>query len=216
MDSSSRRPIKTRSAEWARSLAARLADSGVSANAISGTSVVAALAGAACFVAAGRGWIPWWAGWPVGAVMVQLRLICNLMDGMVAVEGGKKSPTGGLWNEVPDRFADTLLLMGAGWACGLPWTGALASWAAVMTAYVRTQGAELTGEHDFCGPFAKPQRMALLTIAALVTAVEPTVSGKEGSCEVMRWSIVVLAVGTCLTIVRRLLRVAVTLKGGAQ
>ena len=54
---------------------------------------------------------------------VQLRLLCNLLDGMVAVEGGRSSPVGALYNEVPDRVADSLLLVALGYAVGIPWLG---------------------------------------------------------------------------------------------
>lgn len=141
--------------------------------------------------------------------MIQLRLICNLMDGMVAIEGGKKSPTGDLWNEIPDRFADTILLASAGWAIGLPWVGALAAWASVMTAYIRVSGAALTGVHDFCGPFAKPQRMAALTIGALATAADPL---WQGDGRIMKAAVIVIAAGACLTIARRTLHLAAKLK----
>ena len=52
---------------------------------------------------------------------MQLRLLCNMLDGMVAVEGGKGSRTGEIYNEVPDRIADPLLLVPAGYAIGLPY-----------------------------------------------------------------------------------------------
>lgn len=208
----SRRPLKVRSAEWARALAATLCKSGITPNQISALSVVAAGLGGLAFVAAGQGAITWTAGWIAGAALIQARLICNLMDGMVAVEGGKKSPTGELWNEVPDRIADPLLLVCAGWAVGLPWVGALAGWAALMTAYVRAVGATLTGVQDFCGPFAKQQRMAGLTVAALLTAAEPLWSGNG---QVMRVALIVIAAGTGITLVRRLLRLAAKLKQAA-
>lgn len=211
-ESSSRRPLKVRSTEWARALAATLGKSGISPNQISALSVVAAALGGLAFVAAGRGWIEGTAGWIAGAALVQARLICNLMDGMVAVEGGKKSPTGELWNEVPDRIADPLLLACAGWAVGLPWVGVLAGWAALMTAYVRAVGATLTGVQDFCGPFAKQQRMAALTVAALLTAAEPL---WHGHGQVMRIAVTVIAAGTGITLVRRLLRLAAKLKQAA-
>lgn len=206
MEEGSGRPIKTRSAGWARGLAARLASGGVTPNGISGLSVVFAAAGAMAFVGGRAEWMPWMAGWLVGAVMVQMRLICNLMDGMVAIEGGKKSATGDLWNEIPDRFADGLLLVGAGWAAGVPWWGVGAAWAAVMTAYVRETGAALIGEHDFCGPFAKPQRMALLTVAAIVTAFDVHL------LRVMEVAMIIIAVGTGLTVVRRMNRLAGKMK----
>jgi phosphatidylglycerophosphate synthase len=211
-DPSSRRPLKVRSTAWARALAALLVKSGLTPNAISALSVVAAALGGLAFIAAGRGSIDWTAGWIVGALGIQARLICNLMDGMVAVEGGRKSPTGDLWNEVPDRIADPLLLLCAGWAVGLPWVGALAGWAAVMTAYVRAIGASLTGVQDFCGPFAKQQRMAGLTVAALLTAAEPL---WNGSGRIMKLAVIVIAIGTGITLVRRLLRLAAKLKEAA-
>ena len=38
------------------------------------------------------------------------------LDGLVAVEYGKGSATGALFNEVPDRIADSAVLVGAGYA----------------------------------------------------------------------------------------------------
>jgi phosphatidylglycerophosphate synthase len=211
-EQTSRRPLKVRSTAWARALAATLCRSGITPNQISALSVVAAALGGLAFVAAGSGAIPGEGGWLAAAGWIQIRLLCNLMDGMVAVEGGRKSPTGELWNEVPDRIADALLLVCAGWAVGLPWVGALAGWAAGMTAYVRAVGAHLTGEQDFCGPFAKQQRMATLTVAALLTAAEPLWNG-DG--QVMKIAVIVIAAGTLLTLIRRLLRLAAKLKQAA-
>ncbi|MCB1086986.1 MAG: CDP-alcohol phosphatidyltransferase family protein, partial [Verrucomicrobiae bacterium] len=140
--------MKSRSTPWAKGLAVRLQRWGVAPNAISAASVVMAAAGGVSFAAAGCGWVPWWMGHVAGAVLIQLRLLCNLLDGMVAIEGGRKTATGDLWNEIPDRFADTFLLVGAGLAAGAWWLGALAAWGAVMTAYLRAFGASLTGAQD--------------------------------------------------------------------
>ncbi|MFT4177801.1 MAG: CDP-alcohol phosphatidyltransferase family protein [Luteolibacter sp.] len=202
-ETSSRRPLKSRSSRWAGWMAAKLARSGATPNGISAASVGFALAGGLLFVAAGQGWVWSWAGWVAGALCVQARLICNLLDGMVAIEGGKKSATGDIWNEAPDRFADALLLVGAGIGCGHPWLGAGAAWAAAMTAYVRALGASLTGAQDFSGPFAKPQRMAALTGGAVATAFYPPVMG------IVLW---VVCLGTVFTVFRRLARLAKILK----
>ena len=168
--------------------------------------------GALAFIAGGNAWIHPAAGWLLAAVFIQLRLICNLLDGMVAIEGGRRTPTGGIWNEAPDRFADTLLLLGAGIACGHPWAGAAAAWAAVMTAYVRALGAELGAGQDFRGPFAKPQRMAVLTAAALITPLEFLWGGQPPVIAVALW---LIAAGALLTTLLRLRRLAATLKYGA-
>lgn len=205
----SRRPLKSRSTGWASAGAAWLTRAGATPNGISATSLAFAGLGALAFIAAGRDWIAPWLGWITGAACIQLRLICNLLDGMVAIEGGKRSPTGGIWNEAPDRFADTLFLMGAGIGCGHPWAGAAAAWAAVMTAYTRSLGAELTGKQDFCGPFAKPQRMAFLTGATLLTPLDFLWNGIPRLLPAALW---LIAAGATLTALRRLWRMARHLK----
>jgi len=208
-DESSRRPLKSRSTQWAKSSAARLSRAGATPNGISTASLIMALLGAAAFIAAGNAWITPWIGWVSGAACIQLRLICNLLDGMVAIEGGKRSSTGAIWNELPDRFTDTLFLMGAGIGCGHPWAGAAAAWAAVMTAYTRSLGAELTGKHDFCGPFAKPHRMAVLTLATLLTPLEFLWNNQFSLLPAVLW---LLAAGTIFTALRRLWRLTGHLK----
>lgn len=100
------------------------------------------------------------------------------MDGMVAVEFGKKSKTGDLWNDAPDRIADILIIVGAAFLCeSLPFARDLA-WAngalAIFTAYIRVLGSSLKSPHYYFGPMAKPQRMAILTGAYLLEAIYPT------------------------------------------
>ncbi len=213
MPDSSRRPLKSRSTAWAAWLAGKLAKTGATPNGISAASIMMAMLGALAFVAAGREWISPWAGWLLAAAFTQLRLICNLVDGMVAIEGGKRSATGAIWNEAPDRFADTILLIGAGIGCGHPWAGAAAAWAAVMTAYARAPGAELTGKQDFCGPFAKPQRMAALTAAALLSPLEMLWNELPPLLAITLW---IIAGGALITTFRRFHRLAASLKSAAS
>src|SRR3546814_9995594 len=83
----------------------------------------------------------------------------DLFDGLVAVEHARKTPTGVLYNEVPDRVADSLFLVALGYAAGMPWCGWLAALLAALTAYIRTLGGTVLGSQDFRGPMAKPHRM---------------------------------------------------------
>ena len=101
----------------------------------------------------------------------------------MAIECDRRSPTGELFNELPDRVSDVLALVAAGyavtwvgWAPELGWTAALA---AVLTAYVRALGGSLGLAQDFSGPLAKPHRMALLTAACAGSLAELAV-GFEG------------------------------------
>jgi phosphatidylglycerophosphate synthase len=101
------------------------------------------------------------------AVCVQLRLLCNLLDGMVAIEGGKSTASGALFNEIPDRLADALFLVPLGYASGYLWLGWLAALLAVLTAYIRVLGGALGQPQNFGGILPKQRRMAVLTVALL-------------------------------------------------
>ena len=164
---SNRRPITARGSAWAQRFAAALARSAVTPNRISVASTVFAAIGAALLTE----W-PTAAGLVLAALCIQLRLICNLLDGMVAMEGGKASPVGKIYNEFPDRVADSLLIVAAGYACGYAWLGWLGALLAALTAYVRVFGGSLGFAQDFRGPFAKQQRMAVLTAACVIGAIE--------------------------------------------
>src|SRR5271167_2346951 len=110
-----RRPIKTRSAWWAQAITRALVRLGVSPNQVSVTSVVFALAGAGCFGLEASGAAGAWV-LLVAAVCIQLRLLANMLDGLIAVEGGRMTKSGELYNEIPDRIADVAFLAAAGYA----------------------------------------------------------------------------------------------------
>ena len=113
----------------------------------------------------------YWLAWLLAAVCVQLRLVCNLLDGMVAIEGGKKSSVGAIYNEFPDRIADTLFLVPLGYAAAMPWLGWFGALLAALTAYVRVFGGSLGLAQDFSGVMAKQRRMAALTAGLVVQAI---------------------------------------------
>lgn len=149
--------------------------------------------------------------------MMQVRLLANLFDGMVAIEGGRASPVGELYNEVPDRVSDTAFFVGMGHALGgIPELGYWAAILAVMTAYVRAAGGVAGGPQEYCGPMAKPQRMAIGTLGCLLAAVIPTawlprVEWLPGA-GIMTLVLAIIVVGSLVTIVRRLARIAAALR----
>jgi phosphatidylglycerophosphate synthase len=171
-----RRPIAARDTKWAARIAAWLARNGVRPNQVSVFSVVCGGMAGAAFVVAGHGYSPVLrSAWIAAAVAIQLRLLCNLFDGMIAIESGLRTKSGEIYNELPDRFSDTLILAGAGysfpWFAWLPALGWSASVLAVITAYVRALGAATGTQQYFLGPMAKQHRMAIMTLAALASAV---------------------------------------------
>lgn len=199
-----RRPLATRNAGWANALARTLANSTVTPNQISVVSIAFALIGAGLLVA----W-PTPAGFVLAALCVQLRLLCNLLDGMVAIEGGKQSAVGALYNEFPDRIADSLFLVALGHAAGQDGLGWLMALLAALTAYIRVTGGSLGLTQDFRGPQAKPHRMAVMTVALLIGAVELY---WRGSVQVLLVASIVIAVGTAMTCITRTRAIAAQLK----
>lgn len=203
-----RRPLRARSSSWARGVAARLAASAITPNQISVTSVVFGAIGAA-----GLLWLPVPWSLLLCALCIQLRLVCNLLDGMVAVEGGKQSPVGGLYNEIPDRVTDSLFIVAAGYVAGQPWLGWCGALLAMCTAYLRTLGGALTLVQDFRGPMAKQQRMAVLTAACLLGAAESVTLHTHYALLVALWVITIGSLLTCIARTRAIAR-ALTIQGG--
>ncbi|MDB5727557.1 MAG: CDP-diacylglycerol-glycerol-3-phosphate 3-phosphatidyltransferase protein [Noviherbaspirillum sp.] len=174
----------------------------VTPNHISVASIVFAIAGSFLLL------IPAPTGGPglLGcALCIQGRLICNLLDGMVAVEGGKKSPLGALYNEFPDRIADSILIVALGYAIDLPWLGWLGALLAAMTAYVRVFGGALGMAQDFRGPMAKQHRMAAMTAGCVAGAAEFAANGTHYA---LIAAAIVIAAGSLVTCITRTAAIA--------
>ena len=209
---------------------------GVTPNQISVASVAfAAAAAAALMIATAASASGAAVALAVAAACVQARLVCNLIDGLVAVECGKATPSGELFNDVPDRLADPIILVTCGYAVagwidrasttgpeGASFFGPTSSfpfrdcdaiamgWAAgllaVATAYVRVLGVSLGTPADFRGPMAKPHRMAVITAACLIGVVVVLFMGFDALAAVGGVALAVIIVGCAVTIARRLRR----------
>jgi phosphatidylglycerophosphate synthase len=209
-----RRPLKTRETRWARTLATWLARHRVPPNLISLASLgFAALGALAMLAAPGAGPGLRAALFILAAACVQLRLLCNLLDGMVAVEGGLGSRSGEVYNEVPDRIADPLLIVPAGYATGLPLgpeLGWLCGLLALFTAYIRALGGSAGLPQGFQGPMAKPHRMAVMT-AGLIAAALAVPLGLDGG--ILLAALAIIALGTLVTAWRRTSAILSALEG---
>ena len=209
MSAGARRALATRDAAWARALARVLAGSGVTPNTISVIGLAFAAAAATAFLVAPRLGDRAVATLLLAAAGIQLRLLCNLLDGMVAVEEGLKTAKGDLYNELPDRLADVVILVGAGYAirdlAGGPELGWAAAVAALLTAYVRALGGSLGLTQDFAGPMAKQHRMFTLTIATLLAALETALGMPARAIGI---GLVLIVAGSIATAWRRTLRLA--------
>ena len=201
-----RRPLKSRRNKLFQNVAVWLNRRSVTPNQISITSLFFAGLAATCFCLLPRtsdGLIQCML-LVLAAVFIQARLLCNLLDGLVAIEGGKATPSGELFNEIPDRIADPLILVAVGYgitvtefSSSLGWFAALLS---VLTAYVRVLSSLSGAPADFKGPMAKQHRMASITCGCLLTAFEVTVW--QTTYALLICLMVVIA-GTLITVIRR-------------
>ena len=202
---SNRRPLAARSARWANWLSAILVKSNITPNQISILSIAPSLAGA-CLLLNNplRTWML-----VLTAACIQLRLLCNMLDGMVAIEGGKQSKVGVLYNEIPDRIADSLFIVALGYAIALQWLGWLGALLAAKTAYIRVLGGANGLAQNFVGPMAKPHRMFVMTLGCLIGAAEHHFNGSNNALTIAAY---VIAIGSGITCITRTLAIAKQLK----
>ena len=201
--------MATRKITFFHKLASLMTGLGLTPNMISICSSIFALLGGVCFVRASEQTFTLQITLLIAAILtIQLRLICNLTDGLMAVECGLKTASGEIFNDVPDRISDVAFIIGAGifaqsyatWIIHVAWIAALF---AVMTAYVRVLGTSLSGTHDFSGPMAKQHRMFLLTVGAIGGLVEAYFK-QPAYC--MSAILCLIAIGSAFTCARRLRR----------
>ncbi|MBX2848435.1 MAG: CDP-alcohol phosphatidyltransferase family protein [Acidiferrobacterales bacterium] len=198
-----RRPLKVRDASFAQRIARWLANNDIQPNHISLFSIVFGVIAAGCLLMIAHTNLAWlWA--ILAAVAIQGRLLCNLFDGMVAIEGGKSAASGELFNDIPDRIVDPIILIALGYAATQFEFNALLGWLAgvlaVFTAYVRTLAASIGAPIDFSGPMAKQHRMAIITIASILFAIEFFVWGTSWSLSL---ALYIVVAGCVLTIANR-------------
>jgi phosphatidylglycerophosphate synthase len=221
---SARRPLRSRQTGWAKGMAQFLARKRVSPNSISVMSVVFSTGAAVAlwFLADASGLQRVWL--LLAAVAgIQLRLVCNLLDGMVAVEGGLKTKSGEIFNDFPDRVSDTVILLAAGHAAHIFPYGSILGWSAALlaafTAYVRLLGGSCGLKQNFIGPMAKQHRMAVLTLTCLLSIPESMFANlgflRSGETNLtlrlgpglLLWlALILINIGCVLTVFRRLSR----------
>lgn len=207
--SKDRRPIPARNAQLSQRAAKLLAATGISANMISGLSVLFGIGAGISFALTATSAMPkvWWGA---AALLIMLRLTANMLDGMVAIEKGETSAVGELFNEVPDRISDVATFIGAGFATySSPHLGYPAAILSVFVAYIRAMGNHMNVTGLFMGPMNKQQRMFSLIAMCLYYLFTP--SGWQ-AMPVIIWVLWAINLGAILTIARRLRYIVIRVK----
>ncbi|RUR19019.1 CDP-alcohol phosphatidyltransferase family protein [Legionella sp. km535] len=204
-----RREINSRNTSWAQAIANVLAKTQITPNQISILSIVMSLLAFIAFYYSFN--------YPilllVAVFFIQMRLLCNLFDGMVAVEYKKKSRLGDIFNDLPDRFADLFILLGFSYSVqNMPFAVQL-GWLCVvfsmMTAYIRVLGRSLGTKTYFSGPMAKQHRMFVCSLCAVVQYVVYLINGHF---PIIYCGLYVIALGSIITCFNRLDKISSEIK----
>ena len=189
---------------------------GISPDAISYSSILAALAAALCFWKSGRNtWLLL-----IAPLFCYLRLWFNMLDGMVAVAAGKASARGEIVNDLPDRISDVIIFAGVAQSDLMnPVIGYWTAIVSLFTAYVGLFGQAVEGRREFGGIMSKPWRMVALSLGAwamFVCRLCQAGSHDFGRLTILDWTCLVIIAGCLQTIIVRLKRIVTALQDGAR
>jgi phosphatidylglycerophosphate synthase len=208
----SRRPIADgfrSTAHFATAFCVRL---GVHPDSISYASMVAATVAAVCFWKSGEHtWLLF-----VAPLFCYLRLLFNMLDGMVALASGNASWRGEILNDLPDRVSDVLIFAGvahSGWMN--PIVGYWAAIFALLTAYVGMFGQAVGVQREFSGMMSKPWRMVTLHAGAWLTLACLWWNNgvmRFGSLTILDWACLIVVAGCVQTMAIRLKRIMAALR----
>jgi phosphatidylglycerophosphate synthase len=201
-----------RDSHWSQDTAAFLVKLKVTPNQVSVMSAVFSAAGSVVLIATVL--LPMPQGikalvFFLTAIFILLRLACNLLDGLMAVEYKQATRCGDLFNELPDRFSDSVLLIATGYAANSGEAGIFLGWLcallALTTAYLRAFGARYSSSQDYSGPMAKQQRMFSLMFGLTIAGMQLVITGSHSA---LICTLTTIAIGTAITCARRTLTLA--------
>lgn len=160
--------LKPRLRKTLRPWAAYLARSGVTANQVTASSVIGAVAvgGLLCVFAAERGLFAILPAW------LATRTACATIDGMLAIEFGQKSRLGGILNEAGDIISEIALFMPLLFVSPFSITGI----GLLITLFIASELAGIAptmagGDRRLEGPLGKVDRSIILSAVAIVVAI---------------------------------------------
>jgi archaetidylinositol phosphate synthase len=169
---------------------------GLTPNAVSTLAFVVAAAAGGAFYLAGE--MPML--YLVGAFLVLLNGLLDLLDGALARELGTASKAGDLLDHVLDRYADIVIIVGLAGGIGNWRLGIAAVTGVLMTSYLGTQAQAVGIDRVYGGLLGRADRLVLVGLVALVA---PFFTDALGPFTVVGWLLVVFAVIGHLTAIQR-------------
>ena len=106
----------------------------------------------------------------LGAVLVFMNGVLDLLDGMVARRTGTDSAAGDLLDHVLDRYADIVVLVGLAGGTGEFAIGLAAVTGVLMTSYLGTQAQAVGLDRVYGGLVGRADRLAIIGVVTAVAA----------------------------------------------
>ncbi|ABE53074.1 archaetidylinositol phosphate synthase [Methanococcoides burtonii] len=179
-------------------IARRVANKGISPNALSVASLVcAALAGISFYFSVDN---------PLGALIaiffVALNSFLDALDGAVARYLRTDSKKGDFLDHVIDRYSDVFIICGMFFGGHVQWQiGTIAIVCVLLTSYLGTQAQALGIGRFYGGIMGRADRLVLILIASLAYYIY---SEAIFGYTIIGWSLVVIAIGSHITAIQRM------------
>jgi archaetidylinositol phosphate synthase len=132
----------------------------------------------------------------LAVIFLLLSGFCDALDGVLARLYGETTVFGGFLDSLLDRYSDAAILGGIvfGGFCDMSW-GFVAVIGTLLVSYARARAEAAGVKMESVGLAERPERIVVLVVASLITLA--------WFKEALKWSIILLAFLTNLTVLQR-------------
>ena len=141
----------------------------------------------------------------VGALLVALSGVLDVVDGQLARRTGESSAQGDMLDHTLDRYSDLVLLIGIAGGLDAWMFGLFAVTGVFLTSYMGTQAQAVGAGRDYGGLLGRADRLAFIVVAGALHPLLPLVveTAEVAGFVPLEWLLILLAVVGNLTAVQR-------------
>ena len=145
------------------------------------------------------------ATYAVGALLVTLSGVLDVVDGQLARRTGESSAQGDMLDHTLDRYSDLVLLVGIAGGLDAWMLGLFAVTGVFLTSYMGTQAQAVGAGRDYGGLLGRADRLALIVVGGALQPVLPMVVGMSevAGFAPLEWLLILFAVVGNLTALQR-------------
>ncbi len=179
-------------------VAIKIADSGISPNMMSLTSLIVAVLAGVCFYYTPT--VPYLAAFAL--VLVALNSAFDALDGEMARHLRIDGKKGDFLDHVIDRYADTFIICGMFAGGHVPWqAGTITIIGVLLTSYLGTQAQALGIGRFYGGIMGRADRLILIMVSALFYTFY---SGVLFGYSIIGWAVIIIGIASHITALQRI------------